>query len=60
MVKEEKHYLKNVWLKQTLEIPCQEDMTSEDLSTYPLKWVVVSIFHLRYKVQKELLGIFAD
>ncbi|KAF4800721.1 T-cell surface protein tactile isoform X1 [Turdus rufiventris] len=40
MVKEEKHYLKNVWLKQTLEIPCQEDMTSEDLSTYPLKWLV--------------------
>ncbi|KAM7065573.1 T-cell surface protein tactile isoform 1-T2 [Acridotheres tristis] len=37
---EERHYLKKVWLKQTLEIPCLEDATSENLSTYPLKWLV--------------------
>ncbi|NWX58368.1 TACT protein, partial [Promerops cafer] len=37
---EERHYLKKVWLKQTLEIPCLEDTTSESLSTYPLKWLV--------------------
>lgn len=60
MIKEERHYLKKVWLNGTLEIPCLEDMTSENLSTYPLKWLVVSISHLRYKVQKELQGIFAD
>ncbi|NXX26166.1 TACT protein, partial [Nicator chloris] len=38
---EETRYLKKVWLKQTLEIPCLEDVTSENLSTYPLKWLVV-------------------
>uniref|UniRef100_A0A8D0F6N6 Immunoglobulin domain-containing protein n=1 Tax=Strix occidentalis caurina TaxID=311401 RepID=A0A8D0F6N6_STROC len=43
-----------VQLNQTLEIPCLEDTTSENLSNYPLKWLVVSIFHLRYKFQKEL------
>ncbi|XP_056358665.1 T-cell surface protein tactile [Oenanthe melanoleuca] len=37
---EERHYLKKVWLKQTLEIPCLGDTTSENLSTYPLKWLV--------------------
>ncbi|NWR19450.1 TACT protein, partial [Emberiza fucata] len=37
---EERHYLKKVWLKQTLEIPCLENETSENLSTYPLKWLV--------------------
>ncbi|NXM78452.1 TACT protein, partial [Serilophus lunatus] len=37
---EERHYLKKVWLNQTLEIPCLENMTSENLSTYPLKWLV--------------------
>ncbi|NXB84098.1 TACT protein, partial [Vidua chalybeata] len=37
---EERHYLKKVWLKQTLEIPCLEDATSENLSIYPLKWLV--------------------
>ncbi|NXM32659.1 TACT protein, partial [Oxyruncus cristatus] len=37
---EEQHYLKKVWLNQTLEIPCLEDTTSENLSTYPLKWLV--------------------
>ncbi|KAM7031148.1 LOW QUALITY PROTEIN: T-cell surface protein tactile [Passerculus sandwichensis] len=37
---EKRHYLKKVWLKQTLEIPCLEDETSENLSTYPLKWLV--------------------
>ncbi|NWV35264.1 TACT protein, partial [Grantiella picta] len=37
---EERHYLKIVWSNQTLEIPCLDDMTSEDLSTYHLKWLV--------------------
>ncbi|XP_019139312.1 T-cell surface protein tactile isoform X1 [Corvus cornix cornix] len=37
---EERHYLKKVWLNETLEIPCLEDVTSENLSTYPLKWLV--------------------
>ncbi|NWU74092.1 TACT protein, partial [Onychorhynchus coronatus] len=37
---EEQHYLKKVWLNETLEIPCLEDTTSENLSTYPLKWLV--------------------
>ncbi|NXS01863.1 TACT protein, partial [Oxylabes madagascariensis] len=37
---EERHYLKKVWLNQTLEIPCLEDVTSENLSTHPLKWLV--------------------
>ncbi|NWW32175.1 TACT protein, partial [Panurus biarmicus] len=37
---EERNYLKKVWLKQTLEIPCLEDTTSENLSAYPLKWLV--------------------
>ncbi|NXQ04913.1 TACT protein, partial [Vidua macroura] len=40
MIKEKRHYLKKVWLKQTLEIPCLEDATSENLSIYPLKWLV--------------------
>ncbi|NXX79698.1 TACT protein, partial [Urocolius indicus] len=34
------HYVKEVRLNQTLEIPCLEDMTSENLSNYPLKWLV--------------------
>ncbi|NXK21121.1 TACT protein, partial [Arenaria interpres] len=38
---EEQHYVKEVWLNQTLEIPCLEDLTSENLSNYPLKWLVV-------------------
>ncbi|NWS27325.1 TACT protein, partial [Polioptila caerulea] len=37
---EEKHYLKKAWLKQTLEISCLENATSENLSNYPLKWLV--------------------
>ncbi|NXA13333.1 TACT protein, partial [Sapayoa aenigma] len=37
---EEQHYLKKVWLNQTLEIPCLEDATSDNLSPYPLKWLV--------------------
>ncbi|KFQ60916.1 T-cell surface protein tactile, partial [Pelecanus crispus] len=37
---EEQHYMKELWLNQTLEIPCLEDTTSEDLSNYPLKWLV--------------------
>ncbi|XP_010080009.1 PREDICTED: T-cell surface protein tactile [Pterocles gutturalis] len=40
MTKEEQHYVKKVQLNQTLEIPCLEDMTSENLSNYPLKWLV--------------------
>ncbi|XP_029876972.1 T-cell surface protein tactile isoform X2 [Aquila chrysaetos chrysaetos] len=37
---EEQHYVKEVRLNQTLEIPCVEDTTSENLSNYPLKWLV--------------------
>ncbi|KAM6094418.1 T-cell surface protein tactile [Chlamydotis macqueenii] len=37
---EEKHYVKEVQLNHTLEIPCLEDTTSENLSNYPLKWLV--------------------
>uniref|UniRef100_A0A8C5TJA8 Immunoglobulin domain-containing protein n=1 Tax=Malurus cyaneus samueli TaxID=2593467 RepID=A0A8C5TJA8_9PASS len=29
-----------VWVNQTLEIPCLEDVTSENLSTYHLQWLV--------------------
>uniref|UniRef100_A0A8V5FSN0 Immunoglobulin domain-containing protein n=1 Tax=Melopsittacus undulatus TaxID=13146 RepID=A0A8V5FSN0_MELUD len=44
---EEQHNVKEVWLNQTLEIPCLGDTASEDLSHYPLKWLVVSSgFHL--------------
>ncbi|NXY86628.1 TACT protein, partial [Alcedo cyanopectus] len=34
------HFVKEVQLNQTLEIPCLEDTTSENLSNYPLKWLV--------------------
>ncbi|NWR69682.1 TACT protein, partial [Centropus unirufus] len=37
---EEQYYVKEVQLNQTLEIPCLEDTASEDLSNYPLKWLV--------------------
>ncbi|XP_064932088.1 T-cell surface protein tactile isoform X1 [Columba livia] len=37
---EEQHYVKEALLNQTLEIPCLEDTTSENLSNYPLKWLV--------------------
>ncbi|NWV66807.1 TACT protein, partial [Malurus elegans] len=37
---EEQHYLKKVWVNHTLEIPCLEDVTSENLSTYHLQWLV--------------------
>ncbi|NXW54444.1 TACT protein, partial [Eurystomus gularis] len=37
---EEQHYVKKVQLNQTLEIPCLEDTTPENLSNYPLKWLV--------------------
>ncbi|NXL55741.1 TACT protein, partial [Chordeiles acutipennis] len=37
---EEQHYVKEARLNQTLEIPCLEDTTSENLSNYPLKWLV--------------------
>ncbi|KAM9277885.1 T-cell surface protein tactile [Cariama cristata] len=37
---EEQHYVKEVQLNQTLEIPCLQDTTSENLSNYPLKWLV--------------------
>ncbi|NXN35310.1 TACT protein, partial [Rhinoptilus africanus] len=37
---EEQHYVKEVWLNQTLEIPCLEDTTPESSYNYPLKWLV--------------------
>ncbi|XP_027642570.2 T-cell surface protein tactile [Falco peregrinus] len=37
---EEQRYVKEVRLNQTLEIPCLEDTTSDNLSNYPLKWLV--------------------
>ncbi|NXA25413.1 TACT protein, partial [Ibidorhyncha struthersii] len=37
---EEQHYVKEVRLNQTLEIPCLEDTTPENLANYPLKWLV--------------------
>ncbi|XP_068764461.1 T-cell surface protein tactile isoform X1 [Struthio camelus] len=37
---EEQHYVKEVQLNQTLEIPCLGNVTSENLSNYPLKWLV--------------------
>ncbi|XP_026709801.1 T-cell surface protein tactile [Athene cunicularia] len=37
---EEQQYVKEVQLNQTLVIPCLEDTTSENLSNYPLKWLV--------------------
>ncbi|XP_061310352.1 T-cell surface protein tactile isoform X2 [Pezoporus flaviventris] len=37
---EEQHAVKEVWLNQTLEIPCLGDTASESLSRYPLKWLV--------------------
>uniref|UniRef100_A0A672UIR7 Immunoglobulin domain-containing protein n=1 Tax=Strigops habroptila TaxID=2489341 RepID=A0A672UIR7_STRHB len=57
---EEQHYVKEVWLNQTLEIPCLKETASENLSNYPLKWLVVSILPFRYKLQKELQGIFEE
>ncbi|XP_061844679.1 T-cell surface protein tactile isoform X3 [Colius striatus] len=37
---EEQHYVKEVRLNQTLEIPCLKDVTTENLSNYPLKWLM--------------------
>ncbi|KFQ31600.1 T-cell surface protein tactile, partial [Merops nubicus] len=37
---EEQHYVKEVQLNHALEIPCLEDTTPENLSNYPLKWLV--------------------
>ncbi|NWH58908.1 TACT protein, partial [Geococcyx californianus] len=37
---EEQHYVKEVQLNQTLEIPCLEDTASENLSNYTLKWLL--------------------
>ncbi|XP_065532064.1 LOW QUALITY PROTEIN: T-cell surface protein tactile [Lathamus discolor] len=37
---EEQHDVKEVWLNQTLEIPCLGDTAPESLSRYPLKWLV--------------------
>ncbi|XP_074756602.1 T-cell surface protein tactile [Athene noctua] len=37
---EDQHYMKEVQLNRTLVIPCLEDTTSENLSNYPLKWLV--------------------
>ncbi|NXC23426.1 TACT protein, partial [Campylorhamphus procurvoides] len=52
---EEQHYLKKGWLHQTLEIPCLGDTSSENLSTYPLKWLVGSIFHLNRKKEELVI-----
>lgn len=60
MIKEEQHNVKEVWLNQTLEIPCLEDTASDNLSHYPLKWLVVSVLPFRLTFQKELQGSFAD
>ncbi|NXA36570.1 TACT protein, partial [Eudromia elegans] len=40
VAEEEQHYVKEVQLNETLEIPCLGNVTSEDLSKYPLKWLV--------------------
>ncbi|NWI10553.1 TACT protein, partial [Crypturellus soui] len=37
---EEQHYVKEVQLNETLEIPCLGNATPENLSNYPLKWLV--------------------
>ncbi|XP_069724971.1 T-cell surface protein tactile isoform X2 [Phaenicophaeus curvirostris] len=37
---DEQYYVKEVQLNQTLEIPCFEDTASENVSNYPLKWLV--------------------
>lgn len=60
MLKEEQHYVKEVQLSQTLEIPCLENTTSANLSNYPLKWVVVSINIISSQVQimEETTGYF--
>ncbi|NXH66993.1 TACT protein, partial [Hydrobates tethys] len=50
---EEQHYVKEVQLNQTLEIPCLEDTTSENLSNYPLKWLVVENGRKEELVTKE-------
>ncbi|XP_010143215.1 PREDICTED: T-cell surface protein tactile, partial [Buceros rhinoceros silvestris] len=50
---EEQHYVKEVWLHQTLEIPCLEDTTSENLSNYPLKWLVEENGRKEELVSKE-------
>ncbi|KFP92616.1 T-cell surface protein tactile, partial [Apaloderma vittatum] len=53
---EEQHYVKEVWLNQTLEIPCLEDMTSENLSNYPLKWLMGENGRKEELVTKEPSG----
>ncbi|XP_051485339.1 T-cell surface protein tactile isoform X3 [Apus apus] len=50
---EEQHYVKEVQLNQTLEIPCIEDTTSENLSDYPLKWLVEENGRTEELVTKE-------
>ncbi|XP_053912306.1 T-cell surface protein tactile isoform X3 [Cuculus canorus] len=37
---EEQYYVKEVRLNQTLEISCFEDTASENVSNYPLRWLV--------------------
>ncbi|XP_008495050.2 T-cell surface protein tactile isoform X1 [Calypte anna] len=51
---EEQHYVKEVQLNQTLEIPCLEDTTSENLPNYPLKWLVEENGRKEELVTKEL------
>ncbi|XP_009991707.1 PREDICTED: T-cell surface protein tactile [Chaetura pelagica] len=50
---EEQHYMKEVQLNQTLEIPCIEDTASENLSNYPLKWLVEENGRTEELVTKE-------
>ncbi|KAM9388237.1 T-cell surface protein tactile [Phaethornis superciliosus] len=52
--KEEQHYVKEVQLNQTLEIPCFEDATSENFPNYPLKWLVEENGRKEELVTKEL------
>ncbi|NXN20473.1 TACT protein, partial [Nycticryphes semicollaris] len=50
---EEQHYVKKVWLNQTLEIPCLKHLTSGNLSNYPLKWLVGKNGRKKELVTKE-------
>ncbi|NWX24692.1 TACT protein, partial [Aegotheles bennettii] len=50
---EEQHYTKKVEFNQTLEIPCLEDTTSENVSNYPLKWLVEENGRKEELVSKE-------
>ncbi|NXA47256.1 TACT protein, partial [Nothocercus julius] len=49
----EQHYVKEVQLNETLEIPCLGNETSENLSNYPLKWLVEENGNKEELVAKE-------